>query len=102
MYSQTDDQTVLGDADITGQIVLIHGIASSETLPTTVKGIGTDDQHETMPVLCGIITKSEVTDGGGDGPEQQVEGFLRRSPTVQTVRLQWRFPDRWPLPGLHP
>lgn len=71
LYSQSTDQTILGDQDLIGKIVLIHGIPESETLPETVKGLGTDNQHETMPILCGTIMKDELSPPDEELPPPQ-------------------------------
>ncbi len=63
-YSSTIDQTVLGDEELSDKIVVIHGIAAEESLPDTVKGLGQDDQHETMPVLCGSLMKDDSSEDG--------------------------------------
>lgn len=81
LYSESAESSVVTAQDLTGKIVLIHGIPETEALPQTVKGLGQEDQHETMPVLCGVIEKEQVDeDPQGETPDEGQGGGSEPDP----------------------
>lgn len=51
-----------------GKVIEVHGVSSSVDLPETVGSIDGKPAHETLPILCGVITRA-LGDGTGTGSE---------------------------------
>ncbi|MFP5384868.1 MAG: hypothetical protein ACLGHN_02230 [Bacteriovoracia bacterium] len=62
--TDTEDNLVKLGADenlnLEGKVVMVHGIPSSTTLPPTVQGVEGGSPQQTLPVLCGVITREDT------------------------------------------
>lgn len=48
-----------------GKVVMVHGVSADTTLPATVQSDGTATPQATLPILCGVITRT--ADGSTTG-----------------------------------
>jgi hypothetical protein len=45
------------DLNLEGRVVMVHGIASSTTVPGTVVGAGGLSPQQTLPIACGVVAR---------------------------------------------
>jgi hypothetical protein len=62
----TDDYVKLGSEKsltMAGKIVIIRGVPEKTVLPETAKGLGRMENHQALPIACGIIRKMGTAPG---------------------------------------
>lgn len=54
------------DLNLEGKVVEIHGVPASTTLPSTVRGVDGMSPQQSLPILCGVITREDTGSTTGD------------------------------------
>lgn len=47
-----------GALNLTGRVVVIHGVTANTSIPATVQTAGTMPANSTLPIACGVITRT--------------------------------------------